>query len=67
MIRCWLGWHDTDPILRRRRDNYGRAIPHVIDWECRRCGSTIGVTEQKPSWRVLAILRRQAARRKQAA
>lgn len=55
-----------DPMQRQRRDKDGEAIPHVLEWECRRCGRIVGETEMKPKWSLLARLYRQRGRRKAA-
>jgi len=49
-----------DPMLTRVRDAEGKAKPHVIAWECLRCGRPCGVTTLEPRWALLARLCRQA-------
>lgn len=51
MMRCaatlWFAPHDV--IRRWQRDAAGTVItPHVLEWECLRCGRVVGVTTVVP-------------------
>ena len=51
MMRCaatlWLASHDV--IRRWKRDALGQPIvPHVLEWECLRCGRIVGTTTVAP-------------------
>lgn len=54
----WLMGHDTRWSL--RRDVQGRVVsPHALLWHCARCARSLGSTELKTSWGLIARLRRQ--------
>lgn len=60
---CWILRHDTMPRRvydRNRAKADATPVPHVLDWECRRCDRIVGRTDLPPAWPMLARLRRQA-------
>lgn len=56
-LRCRLLGH-ADLIRRRDRDKQGNVVrPHVIVWECGRCGQLAGESEYAPRPRLMRSLR----------
>ena len=54
----YLQAHDLMHPRRKRRAD-GQVIPGILEYECRRCSQVVGETEYKPSWSLLAKIRRQ--------
>lgn len=64
MTRCaaalYLRRHDV--MAKQKRDETGRVVrPHVLIWECRRCGHDVATTALSTKWNLLAEIRRQLA------
>jgi hypothetical protein len=63
MSRCpstlWCERHDV--MLTLVRNAQGKPTG-AIEWTCRKCLRVVGKTELKPSWSLLARMRRQLGR-----
>lgn len=59
-VYLWL--HRCEPMWpRQKRDETGKIVPHVVEYECANCGKVSAGVEYRPKWQLRASVRRQLA------